>query len=107
MSALRLPPKTAIAVALAFHELATNAAKYGALSAPDGRVRIDWSRAGDGRLHVRWSESGGPLVTPPTRRGVGTRVMESMIQSHPDANMQFDWRSDGLHCELVVVPEKP
>jgi two-component sensor histidine kinase len=70
-------------------------------------VRIDWSRAGDGRLHVRWSESGGPpLVTPPTRRGVGTRVMESMVRNHPDANIQFDWRSDGLQCELVLAPEK-
>jgi PAS domain S-box-containing protein len=103
-----LEPTLAQTVAVVFHELATNAAKYGALSAPDGRVRIDWSRAGDGRLHVRWSESGGPpLVTPPTRRGVGTRVMESMVRSHPNANMQFDWRSEGLQCELVLAPKKP
>jgi PAS domain S-box-containing protein len=102
-----LEPTLAQTVAIVFHELVTNAAKYGALSVSQGKVRIDWSRAGDGRLHVRWSESGGPLVTPPRRGGVGTRVMESMVRSHPDANMQFDWRLDGLHCELVLASEKP
>jgi PAS domain S-box-containing protein len=100
-----LEPTLAQTVAVVFHELATNAAKYGALSVSEGKVRIEWSRAGD-RLHVRWLESGGPLITPPTGRGVGTRVMESMIRSHSDSNMQFDWRSDGLHCELVLASGK-
>jgi PAS domain S-box-containing protein len=102
-----LDPPLAQTVAVVFHELATNAAKYGALSVPEGKVRIDWSRAGDGRLHVCWSESGGPVVTPSGRRGFGMRVMESKVRSHSDANLKFDWRPRGLHCELVLAPEKP
>jgi PAS domain S-box-containing protein len=101
-----LEPPLAQTTAVVLHELATNAAKYGALSGPEGKVRIDWSRAGDGRLHVRWSESGGPLVTPSARKGFGMRVMESMVRSHPNADLQFDWRPDGLRCEVVLAPEK-
>jgi PAS domain S-box-containing protein len=101
-----LEPALAQTVAVVFHELATNAAKYGALSGPEGRVRIDWSRADDGRLHVRWLESGGPHVAPPTRKGVGMRVMEGMVRSHPNADLRFDWRLEGLCCELALEPEK-
>jgi two-component sensor histidine kinase len=60
-------PAQAIAVAL--HELATNAAKYGALSVTTGQVRVEWSRAADGQLALRWTETGGPTINPPTRRG--------------------------------------
>ena len=61
------------------YELSTNAAKYGSLSAVDGRVQIVWSRTADGRLSLRWIELGGPTVAPPTHRGFGTRVMENII----------------------------
>jgi PAS domain S-box-containing protein len=101
-----LEPPLAQTVAVVFHELATNAAKYGALSGPDGKVRIDWSRAGDDRLHIRWSESGGPLVRPSERRGFGMRMMESMVRSHPNGDLQFNWRPEGLCCELVLAPEQ-
>ena len=101
-----LEPALAQTVAVVFHELATNAAKYGALSGPEGRVRINWSRADDGRLHVRWLELGGPHVAPPTRKGVGMRVMEGMVRSHPNADLRFDWRVEGLCCELALEPEK-
>jgi two-component sensor histidine kinase len=74
-----LEPNTAQTIAISLHELATNAAKYGSLSAADGRVEIAWSRTADGRLSLRWIESGGPTVTPPTHRGFGTRVMENII----------------------------
>jgi two-component sensor histidine kinase len=77
---LKLDPAQAIAVAL--HELATNAAKYGALSVPEGQVRVEWSRAADGRVVLRWTEAGGPPVTPPARKGFGTHVMEAMIRRH-------------------------
>jgi two-component sensor histidine kinase len=56
------------------HELATNAAKYGALSLPEGQIQIEWSRAADKRLIVRWAENGGPPVMGPTRSGFGTRL---------------------------------
>ena len=98
---LLLEPNVAQTVAVTLHELATNAAKYGALSVPVGRVDVAWSRAGDGKLVLRWSETGGPPVAPPTRRGFGTRVMENMIQQL-NGDMRFDWRREGLLCEIAV-----
>jgi two-component sensor histidine kinase len=77
--AVMLEPYSAQAIAITLHELATNAAKCGSLSAADGRVEIAWSRMEDGRLSLRWIELGGPTVTPPTRRGFGTRIMENII----------------------------
>ncbi len=99
---LVLRPDMAQAIAVALHELATNAAKYGALSIPDGRIHVEWLHAADGRLVLNWSERGGPPVKPPTRRGFGTRVMESMIQDQLNGEMRFDWRSEGLACEIAL-----
>jgi hypothetical protein len=90
------------AVAVALHELATNAAKYGALSVAEGHVRVEWSRASDGRLVLRWTETGGPPGKPPTRQGFGTRVIDSMIRGQLKGNMHFDWRAEGLACEIVL-----
>jgi two-component system CheB/CheR fusion protein len=76
---VRLTPRSGIALALAIHELASNAAKYGALSSPAGRLVVSWQLADglDGRhLHLVWSESCGPEVRPPTRSGFGTQVIE-------------------------------
>ena len=75
-----LEPNAAQAIAVSLHELATNAAKYGALSVPEGHVQIEWSRERNGRLGLRWNEKGGPLVEPPTHRGFGARVMENMVR---------------------------
>ena len=97
-----LKPDLAQAIAVALHELATNAAKYGALSVPEGQVRVAWSRAGDGRLVLRWSEVGGPPVHPPTRRGFGTVVMDSMIRESMKGWVQLDWCAEGLGCEINV-----
>ena len=77
---LLLEPNTAQTIAVALHELSTNAAKYGALSVPEGHVQIKWSHATDGRLILRWTETGGPAVHPPTRKGFGTRVMDGMMR---------------------------
>ena len=97
-----LEPDAAQTIAVTVHELATNAAKYGALSAAEGRVQVEWSRAPDGRLVLRWTETGGPPVNPPTRRGFGTRVMESMIRGQAKGEVRFDWRVEGLACEIVL-----
>jgi PAS domain S-box-containing protein len=99
---LLLEPNTAQTIAVTLHELATNAAKYGALSVLEGSVLIEWSRAAGGRLVLRWSETGGPPVEPPTRRGFGTRVMEGMIRGQLNGEMRFDWRREGLACEIVL-----
>jgi two-component sensor histidine kinase len=95
-----LEPSIAQMVALCVHELTTNAAKYGALSVADGRVRLEWSRDRDGRVSLRWSERGGPLVTPPTRRGFGTKMLESFLQMQ--GKIQLDWRPEGLRCEITL-----
>src|SRR5258708_25727169 len=73
-----LRPSAAQTTAISLHELATNAAKYGSLSAAGGHVEIAWSLSADGRLSLRWIESGGPPVTPPTHPGVGTPLIGNM-----------------------------
>ncbi len=104
---LLLEPNSAQTIAVTLHELATNAAKYGALSVPAGRIQVEWSRAADGRIVLRWVETGGPLVKPLTRRGFGMRVMESMIREQLQGDVRFDWRAEGLVCELVIPAGKP
>jgi two-component sensor histidine kinase len=99
---LLLEPNTAQTIAVTLHELATNAAKYGSLSVPEGRVQVEWSRVADGRLVIRWTETGGPSVMPPTRRGFGTRVMDGMIRRQLKGEMRLDWRTDGLTCEITL-----
>ena len=96
-----LEPSTAQTTAISLHELATNAAKYGSLSAAGGRVEISWSLTAGGRLSLRWIELGGPVATPPTHRGFGTRIMENMI-GQLRGEVRFDWRDQGLTCEIVL-----
>jgi two-component sensor histidine kinase len=96
-----LEPSIAQIIAISLHELATNAAKYGSLSASNGHINISWSHIEKGRLGFRWIESGGPPVTLPTRRGFGTRVVENMI-GHLGGEVHFDWRDQGLLCEFAI-----
>jgi PAS domain S-box-containing protein len=96
-----LGPDTAQAVAVSLHELATNAAKYGALSTANGHVDLKWSQEANGRLHLRWIETGGPIVKPPTRMGFGGRVIEQMI-AQLKGKSRFDWRAEGLVCEITL-----
>jgi two-component sensor histidine kinase len=97
-----LKQDVAQALAVALHELATNAAKYGALSEAKGQVRVEWSRAADGRVVLRWIEAGGPPVNPPTRKGFGAQVMDTMIQGHARGDVRLDWRAEGLVCEIAI-----
>jgi two-component sensor histidine kinase len=71
-----LAPKQALALALALHELATNAAKHGALSQPEGHIAVTWREAEDGMVELRWQEADGPPVRAPERRGFGSRLLE-------------------------------
>jgi PAS domain S-box-containing protein len=99
--AVMLEPTTAQTIAISLHELATNAAKYGSLSATDGHVEIVWSLTAE-RLSLRWIESGGPTVTPPSQRGFGTRIMENIIAGQLKGEVRFDWRDRGLTCEIAL-----
>jgi PAS domain S-box-containing protein len=98
-----LEPEAAQAIAVTLHELATNAAKYGALSVPNGRVQVEWTHERNGRVVMRWTETGGPCVRPPTRKGFGTRVIERMIQTQLNGELRFDWRAEGLACEISTM----
>jgi PAS domain S-box-containing protein len=99
---LLLEPYVAQTIAMTLHELATNAAKYGALSVPDGCVDVGWSGVEKGPLILRWTETRGPLVASPTRQGFGTRVIERMIRDQLRGKIHFDWRADGLICEIAL-----
>jgi two-component sensor histidine kinase/DNA-binding response OmpR family regulator len=96
-----LPPATAQTIALALHELATNAAKYGALSTDPGRVQLTW-RTEPGKLELVWAESGGPEITPPNRRGYGSRAIVAGIERQLGGLVSFDWQASGLRCTLCV-----
>jgi PAS domain S-box-containing protein len=96
-----LKPDTAQAIAVILHELATNAAKYGALSTAEGVVELKWSHEAGGQMNLRWIEIGGPVVQTPTKRGFGTRVIEGMIGQFKGST-RFDWRADGLVCEIEL-----
>jgi PAS domain S-box-containing protein len=96
-----LEPSAAQAVAVVLHELATNASKYGALSDPNGQIRLTWSRAADGQLALRWTELGGPKVRAPERRGFGSRLIEGTI-SQLGGKARFDWQPQGLLCEITL-----
>ncbi len=88
-------------VALALHELATNAVKYGALSNDAGEVRVTWSRQGE-ILKVCWEERGGPPVETPHRRGTGVKVLERALDGALGGRTLLEWASAGLTCTLEV-----
>jgi len=97
-----LEQEPAQAMALTVHELATNAVKHGALSGPNGRVSVEWRLRPLREISFRWSEMNGPAVKPPTRNGFGKLVIERMICGQLNGELNFDWREDGLVCDLVL-----
>jgi len=96
-----LSPAEAVALGLVFHELATNAAKYGALSTSEGRVDVHWTRT-DGRMDLTWTETGGPPVAPPTRRGFGSRLIERSLQGQLGGETHLDFAPAGLVCRVCL-----
>jgi two-component sensor histidine kinase/response regulator RpfG family c-di-GMP phosphodiesterase len=96
-----LPPDKAQATALSLHELATNAAKYGALSQESGRVAIEWELH-DGVLTLDWIETGGPGVRRPDSEGFGTKIINASIRGQSRGSVAFDWQLHGLRCRLSI-----
>lgn len=105
---LKLTPREALALCLVLHELAANALKYGALSNRDGRVDISWtlSKQPDASFDLHWEESAGPPVTPPTRRGFGTMLLERQLAYELNAQSNIDYAADGL-IVTIHIPRPP
>ena len=97
-----LQPTTAQTLALALHELVTNAAKYGALSSPTGRVALTWEMQQAGTLALAWQEVDGPAATQPHKVGFGMKLVIASIEGQLGGKVQFDWRSEGLRCAISV-----
>jgi two-component sensor histidine kinase/DNA-binding response OmpR family regulator len=96
-----LEPSTAQGLALALHELATNAAKHGALSSISGKLSLAWQLRPDA-LVLEWNESGGPPITPPASRSFGLRVIRASIEQQLSGETTFDWDPKGLHCSVSI-----
>lgn len=103
--AFLLSPKQALAVALALHELQTNALKYGALSVDGGTVSLVWKPVPEGRLEILWQENGGPPVTPPARRGFGTMMLEQGLVTELNGSATLDFQPQGLICRIEATCE--
>ena len=103
---VHLPPKMALALGMAFHELATNAAKFGALSVPAGHVDIVWSELEGSRLHLLWAERDGPAVLAPVSKGFGSRLITEGLAYELDGEVRMDYLPGGVHC-TVDVPMNP
>lgn len=100
---IRLPPKATLALGIAFHELATNAVKYGAFSNDAGSILLAWaieSTPQGHRIIMHWQEKGGPPVTPPSRKGFGSRVIERGLAHELEGKVNLDYRADGVICTI-------
>jgi two-component sensor histidine kinase len=105
-----IPAELVRALGMALHELATNAAKYGALSIAGGQVAVSGRIASDdgGRLRINWREHGGPLVGEPARRGFGTRLIEEALAYEGDGTVALRFPTDGLRCDIdLPIPAAP
>lgn len=102
---IRFPPGAALALGIAFHELATNAVKYGAFSNDGGCIIVEWtivpSPDGD-RLILHWQETNGPPVAPPAHSGFGSRVIERGLAHELNGSVRLDYRADGIVCTIDV-----
>ncbi len=99
---VELAPNDALSLGLAIHELATNAAKYGALSRRGGVVSVDWNLIDDGTARVVWQEAGGPPVAEPSSRGFGTDLLEKIVAHEFSRPVELEFASRGVRCVITV-----
>ncbi|MFP9135590.1 sensor histidine kinase [Devosia sp. XGJD_8] len=100
---VQLHAKAALSLAMALHELCTNASKYGALSSEAGRVDIGWALTERHKILMTWRESGGPPVTAPETRGFGSRMIERALAADLGATVTFDYAPGGLTCTILAA----
>ena len=103
---LELQAKAALSLAMAMHELSTNAAKYGALSTEAGRVAIGWALTEGQQIVITWRESGGPAVREPTSKGFGSRMIERALAADLGATVSFNYAAEGLICTIIAAGER-
>ncbi|WP_395394035.1 CHASE domain-containing protein [Novosphingobium sp. BL-8A] len=99
---IKLAPNDAMSLGLAIHELATNAAKYGALSRPDGRIHVHWDILTPEIAQVHWREEGGPPVSEPAKRGFGRDLIEKIVAHELKAEVELEFRPAGVECRLKI-----
>ena len=104
---LTLAPNDALSLGMAIHELATNAAKYGALSMLGGKVKLEWHPVTDKILEVNWRETGGPPVKMPTKNGFGRDLIEKIVAHQLQSKVDLRFEPDGVICTLRVPLRKP
>mgnify|MGYP001545485884 CR=1 FL=1 len=101
---VNLNPKRALALGMVFHELATNAARYGAFSSPDGQVRVQWRVAADGNsLRLSWRESGGPAIAAPGPKSFGLRLVEMGLAREISGAVELAFAPEGLTCSWEMT----
>jgi two-component sensor histidine kinase len=100
-----LPPNHVVKLSMALFELGTNCVKYGARSNGEGEVELTWCAAGpSGKdLQLRWTERGGPVVTPPRRKGFGSKMLEGVLAHDLRASTAIDYRAEGI-VAVVTIP---
>ena len=104
---VELAPNDALSLGLAIHELATNAAKYGALSEPDGTIRVHWRLLSEELARVEWRESGGPPVPQQRNRGFGTELIEKIVAHELRNPVELHFKPEGVECELTIPVRRP
>ena len=104
---IALAPNDALSLGLAMHELATNAAKYGSLSSPGGRVSVHWKMIADALVRIEWQESGGPPVPQKRGRGFGTDLIERIVASELKSPVKLDFAPEGVRCVLTIPVRRP
>ncbi len=104
---IELAPNDALSLGLAMHELATNAAKYGALSLPGGQITVHWRMVADALVRIEWQESGGPPVPQKRGRGFGTDLIERIVASELKTPVKLDFAPEGVRCVLTIPVRRP
>jgi two-component sensor histidine kinase len=102
-----LAPNDALSLGLAMHELATNAAKYGALSRAGGKVTVHWRLVAENLVRIEWQESGGPPVPPKRGRGFGTDLIERIVAHELNNPVELDFAPEGVRCMLTIPVRRP
>jgi PAS domain S-box-containing protein len=91
-------------LSMIFHELTTNSTKYGCLSTPEGRLRVEWRMVNDAHVMIEWTEAGGPpVVAPPERQGFGSTLIRTIASRRLGESVMQDWRPEGLCCALILA----